>query len=91
MCKDVKLIIVSYLTDLYYKDVLCELKQRMLHKRLMKEIFKNAWHIHYRFVDPLPIVDKLKFFTSGEIHMLFTGVGDDSYMANYDYRFDLFP
>lgn len=85
---DIFNIIIDYRTQLYKNDVLCQLKQRFLHDRLMKEIFYNRYDIYYRFVerDPIPIVEP-NFKTRGEGDVEYFGYGDDRYMEDYWERF----
>ncbi len=83
---DVKKIIVSYSYQFNYLHVLCELEQKFLHNRLMKEIFYNRYTIYYRFVDIPTIVEK-DFKTRGEEDLNYFGYGDDNYMADYRLRF----
>ena len=84
---DVENIIYTYLTQLKYNDVLCELKQRFLHDRMIKEIFYNKYDIITRFVYPLPIVED-NFMTRGEEDIECHGYGDDRYMEDYFDRFE---
>ncbi len=86
--KDIKNIIIGYKTEICYNDVLCELKQRMLHIRLMKEIFWNRYDIYDRFVEKAHIVDK-EFTTRGEDNIEYFGYGDDRYMEDYWKRFQI--
>ena len=86
MIVDLGLIIYSYLAQLNYIDVLCELKQRFLHDRLMKELFYNRYVIYTRFVHKEPIVniELDHFMTTGEETVEHRGYGDDRYMEDYE-------
>ncbi len=44
---DIKNIIIGYKTGICYNDVLCELKQRFLHDKLMREMFRSRFEIYY--------------------------------------------
>ncbi len=79
---------MGYKMGMYYNDVLCELKQRFLHDRLMKEIFWNRDTIYDRFVEKEPIVDKI-FTTRGEHYIEYLGYGDDRDMEDYWKRFQI--
>ncbi len=88
MIADIKNIVNKYLIELNYSDVLCELKQKFLHERLMKEIFWNRTDIYDRFVKKPPIVEII-FKTRGEEDIEYWGYGDDLYMEDYHLRFNL--
>lgn len=78
-------IVEVYLNELYYQDVMCELKQRFLHEKLMKEIFYNSSRIIKRYVYRFGFARL--FETTGEEHLYDFGYGDNRYMEYYCYRF----
>ncbi len=86
MNKDIWNMITEYKTGICYSDVLCELKQRMLHNRLMKELFYNRFLIYERFAVKEPLVNK-DFRTRGEEDLDYWGYGNDLYMEDYWERF----